>query len=449
LKNKPTVPFSNAHIDKVIASYTGKYIRNPQQIKLLPYQAKIHLSTKKILAFIGGTGSGKTWYAPIKLWDWILQYPNEEWIICGATYGEMLRNIVKYTLKFFKLMGIKYYRNKIEGYIDVENGLATIYYITAKEPDRMQGIHCKGIIGDESGLYSKLWFDTAIQRLSFTRGQLFLTTTPYSMNWLYNDIFKPFMDGDNDIELVSPTSIDNPFYPVEEYLKAKKRLPSWKFNMLYNATFSRPAGLIFPTFTKVRPFHIPASWYRTRSLDFGFNNPTAILKFAQSPKTGKWYLYNEFKQSGIDNDQLEKLLRNGDSLIYADPSEKQTIQTFKRKGLPLMEAHNSVMAGITETYTGLKNKQLVIFDDCVHTIDELSTYAWKTNLKTDEILDSPVKDNDHCMDALRYFWYSNIQNGGNYTEVLDQKQMMDNAIKNVVEEKTLSDIYDSFGDDDF
>lgn len=37
-----------------------------------------------------------------------------------------------------------------------------------------------------------------------------------------------------------------------------------------------------------------------------------------------------------------------------------------------------------------------MFRSCVHTVRELRTYAWGEG-------DSPVKKNDHCADALRYF----------------------------------------------
>ena len=60
-------------------------------------------------------------------------------------------------------------------------------------------------------------------------------------------------------------------------------------------------------------------------------------------------------------------------------------------------------------YTGmlLNEDKIVILDTCVNTIKEFATYMWDSKA-ADRGEDKPVKQFDHCMDALRYFCYTII-----------------------------------------
>ena len=71
-------------------------------------------------------------------------------------------------------------------------------------------------------------------------------------------------------------------------------------------------------------------------------------------------------------------------------------------GLPARAAKGRVLDGIA-TVQGLLQVQLdgrprlTIDPSCVNTIAEFESYVWQDGR------DAPVKQNDHAMDALRYF----------------------------------------------
>jgi len=50
----------------------------------------------------------------------------------------------------------------------------------------------------------------------------------------------------------------------------------------------------------------------------------------------------------------------------------------------------------------LKSFDIVVHPRCVHVIDELENYRWKTDPMTDAILQVPQDKNNHTIDALRY-----------------------------------------------
>jgi PBSX family phage terminase large subunit len=314
------------------------------------------------------------------------------------------RNPIKYITNFFNESGIPYEHNISKYTITTELGL--IYFISAETPERMQGIHAKGIIGDEAGLYSRLWWDTAVQRVSFNEGQILLLTTPYTMNWLKTDFYDQWLNGDPDFHVENPKSTDNPFYPVKEYERAKKMLPDWKFKMLYDAQFTKPAGLIYPEYQTCKPFEIPHWWNRYRGLDFGVNNPFATSWLAEDYDTGDYYLYNEYKKTGLDIDQVYRVLESDkDTLTYGDPENAEVMKTLYNRGVNIRKAKKDVMAGILDVQSLLKTGRLKIFDTLKNTIDELNTYQWEMD-KNEEFLDKPLKKNNHLMDGLRYIVYT-------------------------------------------
>ena len=374
---------------------------------LLPYQTIFFKKPKKIMAFIGGTGTGKTFLLPRLLYTNIKKKNGGEWIVSAPTIPMLKRNPVKYIERFFKENDIKYEFNKTEMIMRVAG--ATIYFISAETSERMQGIHADGIYGDEAGLFPVDWYETALQRIGFEKGHLFLATTPYFHNWLKTEIWDKYIAGDKDILLQNPVSADNPFYPREEIERARLRLPDWKFKMFYEAKFTRPAGLIYEGFKTCKPFKIPNNWFKVRGLDFGFNNPSACIWLAQSPD-GIWYAYKEFKRSGLTTSDLAKHIQDPTITTYADPASAGQIEELKRMGFDVRKADKDVLGGIAYIQSLTKEGKLIFFENLIKTIDELNTYQWETD-KNGDFIDKPRKYNDHLLDSLRYALYTIREEG--------------------------------------
>ena len=372
------------------------------EINLLPYQLRILKETpkRKYLAIIGGTGTGKTHFLPIWLYIQITSHPGEEFIVSSPTIPMLKRNPIKYIERFLKQNNISYEFNKTDMIMKI-NG-STVYFISAKDADRMQGIHAKAIIGDEAGLFERHWWDTAVQRVAYKKGKILLLTTPYSLNWLKTEVYDRFLQGHQDYYVENPTSIDNPFYPKEQYHKAKETLPDWKFKMLFEGKFTKPAGLIYPQYEIVERFPIPTEWNKYRGVDFGFNNPFAVIWIAENPKTGEYYIYKEFKKSNMDiEDMYHVLSKEPDLITYADPASKEVLESLKKRGIRIRPAKKDVLAGISYVHSLFKSRKLKVFKSCKLTIDELETYQWETD-RAGNVIDKPKKENDHLLDGLRY-----------------------------------------------
>jgi phage terminase large subunit len=75
---------------------------------------------------------------------------------------------------------------------------------------------------------------------------------------------------------------------------------------------------------------------------------------------------------------------------------------MQRHGFPKLLAAVKGPGSVDEGVEFLKSYDIVVHPRCVHLIDELSLYSYKTDPLTGNVL--PVlKDSDnHCIDALRY-----------------------------------------------
>jgi len=379
---------------------------------LLPYQMRIMEADEPYLALIGGTGCGKTFLLPRWLFTQMNKFPGQEWIVSAPTIPMLKRNPWKYCLEFFQEYDIPVDINKTDMIIRVPRIKSTIYFISAENPDRMQGIHAKGIIGDEAGMFDRLWWDTAVQRVAYRKGQILLLTTPYAENWLKTEVWDRWMAGDKDYHVENPTSLDNPFYPREEYERARERLPEWKFRMLFEGKFTKPAGLIYPDYQTVERFEISSDWFVFGGVDFGFNNPFAVVWVAENPQTGELFVFDEFKKTGLTVDDMEKVLKSRPCVYYGDPSSKEALETLRVRGINIRPARKDVMAGITYLQGLFKSGKLKVFKDLKYFLDEINSYQWEMD-RREQLLDKPRKENDHLMDACRYavFTASNERSG--------------------------------------
>jgi len=162
-------------------------------------------------------------------------------------------------------------------------------------------------------------------------------------------------------------------------------------------------GLIYTPFPIVDPHPVGGFTSVEYGLDFGFTNPTALVR-------GKWhddgncYVNEMFYRSQFTNADFIRWLKASDvsksDYIYADSEAPDRIEEIARAGYNIHPCHkgkDSVINGIG----------IVIKTDVVSSIEnvnlnaEVNSYKWATD-KDGRPLDNPEKNNDHIMDGLRY-----------------------------------------------
>lgn len=147
------------------------------------------------------------------------------------------------------------------------------------------------------------------------------------------------------------------------------------------------------------------------SCDYGTQNATVFLLWNKGTN-GKWYCIREYYYSGRDKGKQKTDSEYADDLkewldgtkikaIIVDPSAASFIAELRKRGYKVLKANNDVLDGIRLVGMLLNLQKIVFASSCKETIKEFASYIWDEKaLERGE--DKPVKQFDHCCDAVRY-----------------------------------------------
>ena len=88
--------------------------------------------------------------------------------------------------------------------------------------------------------------------------------------------------------------------------------------------------------------------------------------------------------------------------IVADNARPETISHMQRHGFPKIMPAVKGPKSVEEGIEWLKSHDIVVHPRCVHTIDELTCYSYKTDPLTGVVLPVLADRDNHLIDALRY-----------------------------------------------
>lgn len=137
-------------------------------------------------------------------------------------------------------------------------------------------------------------------------------------------------------------------------------------------------------------------------LDFGFSNPNAFVRCHVSEKEKTIYVFRELCKRGQTYESLIADLKNeiGYDMVTCDNEDSRGVYMLRSGGINAVESKKgggSVLSGIT----WINGYKLVVDIRCQEFINEISQYHWMVD-KDGNVLEKPVKKNDHLLDALRY-----------------------------------------------
>ena len=91
--------------------------------------------------------------------------------------------------------------------------------------------------------------------------------------------------------------------------------------------------------------------------------------------------------------------------VIVDPSAASFITALKKADYPVIKAKNDVLNGIRAVSVNLNKERFYVAEGCKNTVREFGSYVWDDK-RTEAGVDTPMKIDDHCMDALRYFVFT-------------------------------------------
>ncbi|MCX7801198.1 MAG: hypothetical protein N2109_12760 [Fimbriimonadales bacterium] len=394
------------------------------RVSLHPGQLAAWESGRRFVLVLSGTQGGKTVFGPLWLWREIRERGPGEYCVVAPTFQLMeTKALPEFKRLFGEALGLGSYKASPTRRFEFseEGSLATfgdarsrcvVRFGYADNPDSLESATYKAVWADEAGQKSFRLesFEALLRRLSIHRGRMLLTTTPYRWNWLKTKLYDRWEAGDPDIDVIRFESRMNPAFSEEEWESAQRMLPKWKFDMMYRALWTKPAGVIYDCFdprthcVPSRP--IPEGWIRVVGIDFGQVN-TAAAFVAVDPRSGRMVVYKTYSAGEKSAEgHVRSILATEPDVPYAvggSPSEDEWRAKFSRAGLPVSKPSvQDVEAGIDAVYSAFQSGRLSVFSNLEKLIDQLGSYSRELDDDGEPTERIEDKERYHRLDALRY-----------------------------------------------
>ena len=369
---------------------------------------KAFKSSTRITCLQGGTRSSKTYSLCQLFIVKALRETGKVFTICRKTLPALKGTAYRDVLELLKELGLysEEYHNKSELSYSLNGNL--IEFISVDQPQKIRGRK-----------RNYLWLNEANEFTYEDYQQLILRTTekvyldynpsdPYS--WIYEKVITR-----DDCTFFKSTYKANPFLDkdtIAEIERLKDLDPDyWQVYGL--GEIGSIQTMIFRNFELVDEVQGRLVGY---GLDFGFtNSPSALVAVYQSDDN--LYIKEMLYEKRLTNTDLANKLKefriDRQSEIVADSAEPKSIEEVYRSGFNIKPARKG--AGIHLGIDIMRRYKLHITKDSLNAIKEFRSYKWATD-KNGDVLNTPVKVNDHLIDATRYLCLNklSINHSGKY-----------------------------------
>lgn len=296
-----------------------------------------------------------------------------------------------------------------------------VYCIGAEnrgQVSRLRGTEIKFCYCDEVVDVHEEVFEMLKSRLSLSYSICHAAANPsYPTHYI-----KQFLDeASKGVDIYSQhyTLYDNPFLPREYVRSLEAEYAGTVYYQRYiQGLWAKAEGLIFPLYDTVIEEVEGSPTDYVISCDYGTMNAFAALLWEKI--NGIWYAQRGYYYSGRDtgyqktdddygNDMeswlsdviAEREKKENKIEMIIDPSAKSFITLMKRKKwCKVLSADNEVLEGIRQTATAMQRKLILINPAIKEWKQEAAGYVWDDS---NPELERPVKEDDHYMDATRYF----------------------------------------------
>ena len=390
---------------------------------------------RKILAFPntdydalicdGAIRSGKTTIMSVAFILWAMrEFSGQCFGVCSKTVRTAEKNIIR------PLLGLAYMQQRFSMRYTRDNALIvrrgdtvnTFYIYGGKDEASytlIQGVTFAGVLLDEVALMPRSFVEQACARCSVCGSKMWFNCNPEGQVHWFNQEWIKKAEEKNAMR-VHFSLDDNPSLPPEIRERYETMYSGVFYDRYIKGLWVSADGLIYDMFDEKRhvveePPETEGSYYI--SADFGIQNPTVFLLWRKVKGKSQWAILDEWYYSGRQKKvqkTVSELVKGLESLfpveydkhiepaqIIVDPSASALIVEIRKAGHSVRKANNDVSEGLSDVASMLMDDRLLISKKCKHTIEEFQVYCWdeKAAMRGE---DKPVKENDHCMDAIRY-----------------------------------------------
>lgn len=304
-----------------------------------------------------------------------------------------------------------------------------VYCIGAEnrgQVSKLRGSEIKFCYADEVCDVHPDVFEMLKSRLSLPYSECHAACNPEGPRHYVKRFIDSARDGGVDMFYQHYTIYDNPFLPPEYVRSLEAEYAGTVYYKRYiHGLWAQAEGLVYPMFG--RAVSVPTAFVsealsgqrrlrqhdQALSIDYGTMNAFAALRWVRDGPT--WWVADEWRYSGRDEgrqmtdaDYVDAMVAFSEGMgpdvdVFVDPSAASFIAAMhadSRRGFRVIPADNAVADGIRDVAVCLQTGLVRVAEGCSETRREADGYVW-ADTPTGE--DRPVKVEDHCMDAMRYF----------------------------------------------
>lgn len=381
----------------------------------------------------GGRGGAKSWFFAGLLILYALQRPIRA--VCVREVQRSLEQSVKRLLEDrIQALGVGGQFRVLNTHIETPGGGIIIFQgmqnHTAESIKSLEGYDVAWV--EEAQALSQRSLDLLRPTIRREGSELWFSWNPKSAT----DPIDAFLRGESpppSSVVVETSWRDNPWLPQElrAELEWDRRRDPAKYAHVWGGEYlRRTEALVFRNW-RVEEFDTPEDARFYFGADWGFSvDPATLVRCWMDGR--RMYVdyeayaigcevdYLPFLFGGCQDEGLQQLNRAAWESIpvpyrawrgvpgarkwpsIADSARPETIDYLKRHGFPKMESARKGPGSVEEGVEFLQSYDIIVHPRCRHAIDELSTYSYKTDRLTDEVLPVLEDKRNHIIDPLRY-----------------------------------------------
>lgn len=397
----------------------------------------------------GAIRSGKTVSMSLSFVFWAMErFGGQNFAMCGKTIGSFRRNVLFWLKIMLRSRGYAVSDHRTDNLIVITKGNATNYFYIfggkdERSQDLIQGITLAGAFFDEVALMPESFVNQATGRCSVDGSKYWFNCNPegpyhwFKLNWI--DKSTGYLGKQKTEELRKKAEEEKKdaglkellylHFTMDDNLSLSEKIKARYCSMYTGVFFKRyilglwvaAEGIIYDMFDQGKHIIRHLTGLNDRyyvSCDYGTQNAAVFLLWCKNT-SGIWVCCREYYYSGRDKgiqktdteyaDDMKKWLNGIKPVkIVIDPSAASFIAELKKRGYSVKKAKNDVLDGIRYAASLLNEGKIVIHESCENTVKEFASYIWDVKA-SERGEDKPLKQWDHCMDALRYFCYTIIR----------------------------------------
>lgn len=373
----------------------------------------------------GSVRAGKTVAMSFSYVVWATEsFSGQQFGMAGKTIGALRRNVIGPLKQMLKSRGYRVDDDRTANMLTITRGLVTNYFFLfggkdERSQDLIQGITLAGMFFDEVALMPQSFVNQATARCSVDGRKFWFNCNPagpyhwFKVEWLDQ------LQRKNALHL---------HFTMDDNLSLSEKIKEG-YRRMYTGVFYKrfilglwvlAEGVIYDmwdddlnTFDDDdMPAGLKYTARRYISIDYGTSNPMVFLDIWDDGDV--CWVVNEYYYDGRakgvqkeDSQYAEDFMAfMGDDrpiAVILDPSAASFRVALRNRGVMVKDADNEVQDGIRMVSTIMAKRKLRVHKrNCPNFLKERSSYLWdeKAVQRGEE---KPLKQQDHSMDAIRYF----------------------------------------------